>query len=184
MSPGFILAGVGEMGFERDRTDTDWEGRADRKTQSRGALLAPGSGGGRVFSNAHCIFVKVPAPDSAWQAPDTVELRVRILASGSVVPFIRIEPSFPLSPRNSSFDPVCVPVTFMECRQAELVKLAVPESWFASPPKSKLRMTCTGMRSADRTMALYGPIGTAVRVPLQVPVSPLAAAQAPVADMT
>jgi hypothetical protein len=33
-------------------------------------------------------------------------------------------------------------------------------------------------------MAVYGPIGTAVRVPLQVPVSLLAAAQAPVADMT
>src|SRR5882757_900541 len=134
------------------------------------------------YSIAYCIFVKVAAPDSAWQAPDTAELRVRIFASGSMVPFKRIEPSFPVSPRNSSFDPLWVPVTFMECRQAELVKLAVPVSWFRSP--SRLRMTCTGRRSAERTMAEYGPMGTAVRVPLQVPVSSLAAAQAPVADIT
>ena len=124
----------------------------------------------------------VPTPDSAWQAPDTTELRFSVLASLSVVPFKTIEPSFPLSPRSSRFDPVNVPVIFIEWRHAELVKLAMPERWPASP--LRLRVSCTGMRSADRTMPEYGPTGTAVRVPLQVPVSPLAAAQAPVADMT
>ena len=62
-------------------------------------------------SEAHCTFVKVAEPDSAWQAPETTEVSIKFLASGSTVPARTIEPSFPLSPRNSRCLPDCVPVT-------------------------------------------------------------------------
>jgi len=131
----------------RKRPDRYGLGGADRKTQAPGALLAPGARAGRVFSNAHCIFVKVPAPDSAWQAPDTVELRVRILASGSDGALHKDRAIISALAAQFQFRSGLRAGDFHGMQAGGIGKLAVPESWFASPPKSKLRMTCTGMRS-------------------------------------
>jgi hypothetical protein len=100
----------------------------------------------------HCTFVKVPAPDSAWQVPDTVEVSVMVLPSLSVVPLKTTEPSVAPSPCNSKFIPDSVPATFIECRHAELVKVAVPETW--PPSLLRLRASCIWSRSA----ACMGPM--------------------------
>src|SRR6266436_594485 len=105
-----------------------------------------------LITKSHCTFVKVPAPDSAWQVPDTIELSVRVLPSLSLVPLKTMEPSVPPSPFNSKFIPDSVPATFIECRHAELVKVAVPDSWPLSP--LRLRASRIGSRSA----ACMGPM--------------------------
>jgi hypothetical protein len=138
----------------------------------------------RTLSKFHCIFVKVPAPDSAWQVPDMVELSVKVLPALSVVPLKTTEPSLPPSPCNSKFIPDTVPATFTECKQAELMKVAVPETWPAVS-SFRLRVSCTGIRSVGRTIPVYGlPETFVVCVPVQVPLSPMAAAHAAVADVT
>jgi len=88
----------------------------------------PGRRKSFLAGRSHCIFVKVPAPDSAWQAPDTVEFMVRVLPSASVVPLKTMEPFVPLSPCNCKFVPDNVPATLTEWKQAECRNAAVPET--------------------------------------------------------
>jgi len=154
-------------------TSTAWQESSATLTGEWGGVIAFGHGE---------TLVSEPTPDSAWHAPVTVDVIFIVLVFLSKIPWRVMELS-PFSPLRSIAESDVVPSRFTECIHAELVKSAMPVAWV--PGVVILIVTPTGMRSGgwmEPTNAAEA--AAVVLVPLHVPLSPMADAQAPVAEVT